>query len=154
MIDYRAYPILFVDDEPDIVETLKLSHEREFTVLGATSGDEALAMLAREPVAVLVSDQRMPGMCGLELIARAREISPDLVAMIVTGYMEVDALVEAVERREIHRYVMKPWEGRELRVTLRIAIEKAHLLRENGRLARENEQLSARLRRLTEGATA
>jgi DNA-binding NtrC family response regulator len=149
-IDYREYPVLFVDDESDIVETLRLSYERDFTVLGATSGQEALAVVAGEPVAVLVTDQRMPGMSGLEVIARAREVRPALVPIILTGYTEVEALVDAVNRGDIHRYIFKPWDSHELRIALCIAIEKSYLVQENGRLSQENQQLVAELRRTRE----
>jgi DNA-binding NtrC family response regulator len=150
-IDYREYPVLFVDDESDLVETLRLNYERDFTVLGATSGEEALAVVSGEPVAVLVTDQRMPGMSGLEVIARAREVRPALVPIILTGYTEVEALVDAVNRGDIHRYIFKPWDSRELRIALCIAIEKSYLVQENARLSRENQQLVAELRRTREG---
>jgi len=152
-IDYRKYPVLFVDDEPDLVDTLRLSYERDFTVLGATSGEEALAIVAEEPVAVLVTDQRMPGASGLEVVARAHEIRPALVAMVLTGYMEVEALIAAVDRGAIHRYLLKPWDSRELRIALRIAIEKVHLMQQNSRLVEENERLTAELRRARERVT-
>jgi DNA-binding NtrC family response regulator len=150
-IDYREYPVLFVDDESDLVETLRLNYERDFTVLSATSGEEALAVVSGEPVAVLVTDQRMPGMSGLEVIARAREVRPALVPIILTGYTEVEALVDAVNRGDIHRYIFKPWDSRELRIALCIAIEKSYLVQENARLSRENQQLVAELRRTREG---
>ncbi len=124
-IDYLKYPILFVDDEPDLVTTLTLGYERDFTVLGATSGREALAVVADQPIAVLVSDQRMPEMTGLEVVARARQLRPALVPMILTGYTEVEALARAVERGDIHGYLLKPWDSRAMRLALRGAIEKA-----------------------------
>jgi DNA-binding NtrC family response regulator len=152
MISYREYPILVVDDEPDVVATIELNLEPEFSVHAAGSGDEALAILARDPIAVLVTDQRMPGMSGLELVARALEIRPAVVALVLTGYVEVDALDAAVDRGELHRYLLKPWDGRDLRMSLRIAVEKAHLLRENLRLRGENRRLAGELERLTRSA--
>jgi DNA-binding NtrC family response regulator len=125
-LDYRRFPVLFVDDEVEIVETLRFSYEREFTVLGATSGEEALAIVAREPVAVLVTDQRMPGMSGLDVVARARTIRPALVPMILTGYTELETLTEAVSRGAVERYILKPWDTQELRLAVRHAIEKWH----------------------------
>jgi DNA-binding NtrC family response regulator len=125
-LDYRRFPVLFVDDEAEIVETLRFSYEREFAVHGATSGEEALAIVAREPVAVLVSDQRMPGMSGLEVVAHARAIRPTLVPMILTGYTDLEALTAAVSRGDVERYILKPWNTQELRLAVRQAIDKWH----------------------------
>ncbi len=146
-IDYRAYPVLFVDDEPDIVETFRLSFEDDFTVLGATSGSDALATVAREPVAVLVSDQRMPEMSGLEVIKAALAIRPDIVPIILTGYTDLESLMSAINLGRIYRYIPKPWDTRELRLTVSRAIEAFHLGRENVRLAGENARLMVELQR-------
>jgi two-component system response regulator HupR/HoxA len=152
-IDLKSYPVLFVDDEPDIVETFRFNFEDEFTVLGATSGSEALAVIAHEPVAVLVSDQRMPEMDGLEVIRRALDLRPDVVPIILTGYTDVDALVSAINLGHIYRYIAKPWDRRELRMTITRAIERHHLTAENGRLASENARLLVELQRTNERLT-
>src|SRR5262249_31524561 len=145
-IDCRAYPILFVDDEPDIIETFRIAYGREFTVLTAMNGEDALAIIRREPVAVLVSDQRMPQMQGIELIRRALEVRGDLVPIILTGYTDVETLIDAINLRRIYRYVPKPWDSRELRMTLVRALEMFSLARENERLAAENRRLVEELR--------
>jgi two-component system response regulator HupR/HoxA len=148
--DYKAYPVLFVDDEADIVETFRLGYDDTLTVLGATSAREALDVVDREPVAVLVADQRMPEMAGIELIRRALERRPDLVPIILTGYTDPDALIEAINLRSIYRYVAKPWDPRELGLTLRRAIEVFHLARENARLTDDNARLVGELQRRNE----
>src|SRR5262245_1416069 len=149
-VDYKAYPLLFVDDEPDIIETFRFSYEDEFAILSATTGSEALALVAREPVAVLVADQRMPEMPGIDVIRRALDLRPELIPIILTGYTDVDALVSALNLGRIYRYIPKPWDHRELQMTLRQAIEAFHLARENARLAAENARLVTELQRSNE----
>src|SRR5262249_29281200 len=103
-LDFKSYPILFVDDEPDIVETFRFGYEDEFTIHSATRGQEALELIRREPIAVLVSDQRMPGMSGLDVITRALDLKPDIVPIILTGFTDLDTLVSALNLGRIHRY--------------------------------------------------
>jgi DNA-binding NtrC family response regulator len=149
-IDYKSYPILFVDDEPALVETFRLNFKDEFTVVGATNGRAALELLAREPVAVLVADQRMPDMNGVQLIKTALEDRPDLVPIVLTGYTDFEALVQAINIGRVFRYLSKPWDRGELELTLRRAIEAVHLSRENVQLAAENGRLLGELQRANE----
>jgi len=146
-LDYARHPILVVDDEPDILETFRSANEREFTVWTAGSGAEALAILEREPIAVLVADQRMPEMSGLEVIERAVALRPDVVPIILTGYTDVEALVSAINLGCIRRYIPKPWDSRELAGALRVAVESHHLASENRRLLHENARLVSELER-------
>jgi two-component system, NtrC family, response regulator HupR/HoxA len=95
----------------------------------------------------------MPGMTGLEVIARVLERRPEVVPIILTGYTDVEALVNAINLQRIHRYIPKPWDTGDLRRTLHRAIESYHLVRENGRLAAENERLLVELRRANERLT-
>jgi two-component system response regulator HupR/HoxA len=150
VIDRRRYPVLVVDDEPDVLEVIALNYERDFDLRTATGGADALAVIEREPVAVLVTDQRMPGMTGIELIARARAIRPDMLAMILTGYTDVEALVAAINLNGIRRYIAKPFDPQELREAIGQAIDAYHLERENARLVADNARLCAELTRANE----
>src|SRR5262249_44113658 len=98
-------------------------------------------------IAVLVTDQRMPEMTGIELIERAIAVRPDVVPIILTGYTDPDALITAINLGRVYRYVAKPWDSRELRHTVTRAIEMHHLARENARLGTENERLVEELSR-------
>ena len=138
--DPLALPILVVDDEPDNLDAFRFSFRKSFHILTAQSGTEGLAILQREKVAVVVTDQRMPRMTGLEFLARARAIQPELVPLIVTAYTDVDALVEAVNMGQIYRYIIKPWDGKEMRGVLTQALERFHLRAENQRLAEQLRQ--------------
>lgn len=146
-INYKAYPILVVDDERAIIETFRLNFDDEFNVLGALDGEQALALVRAEPVAVLVADQRMPRMHGAEVIREALAIRPAILPIVLTGYTDFEALVRAVNVGRIFRYIAKPWDPAELEHALRRAIESAHLARENAHLTIENERLVAELRR-------
>ncbi len=149
-LDYKTYPVLFVDDEQPLIDTLRLNYEQHFTVLSATGGSRALELVASEPVAVLVVDQRMPEMSGVEVIKRALDVKPDLIPIILTGYTDVETLIDAINLGRIYRYIPKPFDSRELRMALRSAIETFHLTRENVRLADENGRLVEDLRAANE----
>ena len=141
-LDPSRYTILAVDDEPDVLEVLDLNFGREFRLRAATSGHDALEILGSEPVAVLVTDQRMPEITGLELIRRARELQPDVVPIVLTGYTDVESLVDAINLGCIRRFVPKPFDPRELRAALQQGIEFHHLTRQNALLAAENARLA------------
>jgi len=111
----------------------------------ADSGAAALELLDRADASVIVADQRMPSMSGTELLARSMEIRPDAVRIVLTGYTDVSALIEAVNSSRIYRYITKPWEDDELRLALKRAVEVFHLARENARLVEELRLVNARL---------
>ena len=139
-LDLAKYPVLVVDDESDNLDAFRFNFGRTFKLLLAGSGEEALALARAEDVAVIVTDQRMPRMTGLDLLKAAREIRPDAVGIIVTAFTDVDVLIESINLGRIYRYVTKPWDSKEVRGVLTHAIERFALLRENRRL---EEQLSA-----------
>jgi putative nucleotidyltransferase with HDIG domain len=120
-----AHPaVLFVDDEVNILKALsRLFRSEPVRVLTAGSGDEALGVLEREPIRVIVSDQRMPGLPGVKLLAKVRERWPDVVRIMLTGYTEIDVAVEAINHGEIYRLLTKPWDDWSLRATVRQALD-------------------------------
>jgi len=117
--------ILFVDDEERILRSLALQFRRQYQVLTESDPRRALERLRSEPVHILVSDQRMPGMSGAELLAQAREIAPETLRILLTGYSDLDAAVEALNSGGIFRYLTKPWDQQEMAFTLRQAAEIA-----------------------------
>ena len=113
----HAVRVLVVDDEAHVVRSLEISFMDELEVLTATSGEQALEALGRRPdVGVILTDQRMPGMTGVELLARSRETHPDAVRVLLTGFTDVEALVDAINEAQVYRYVSKPWEPRDLEI--------------------------------------
>jgi two-component system response regulator HupR/HoxA len=140
--------ILIVDDEPRVLDALEAILAAEFRVLRAGHGEDALACLAAQPdVAVIVTDHRMPGMTGVELLRRSQERTPDAVRIVLTAYTDVDSLMEAINTGRIYHFVPKPWEPNELLVVVRRAAERWRLARENTRLRDELELAYNALRR-------
>jgi len=134
-LDLKRYPVLVVDDEQDNLDAFRFNFRKGFDLLTATSGPEALALLAEHDVGVIVTDQRMPKMTGLELLREARKVRPDAVGIILTAFTDVDVLIEAINLGEIYRYITKPWDAKEMRGVLQHALERFDLQRENRRLA-------------------
>jgi Nif-specific regulatory protein len=133
-VDPKRYPVLIVDDEQDNLDAFRFNFRKTLDLHTATSGPEALAMLADHDVAVIVTDQRMPKMTGLEMLREARKLRPDAVGIILTAFTDVDVLIEAINLGQIYRYITKPWEAKEVRGILQYALERFHLTRENQRL--------------------
>lgn len=117
--------VLLVDDEERILRSLGLLLRMQYQVFATSDGHEALAILRREKIHVLISDQRMPVMTGSELLRQAREVSPDTVRILLTGYADADAALASVNEGEIFRYITKPWGPKELRDTIAQAAEIA-----------------------------
>jgi two-component system probable response regulator PhcQ len=133
------FSVLFVDDEDQTRKYFRMAFEQHFPVLTAGSVEEAWNLLSSESaqVAVLITDQRMPVQVGTELLARVRREHPDIVRILTTAYADLDAVIDAVNSGAIYRYVVKPWDVRELRVTLTRAMEYFQLRRERDMLVRE-----------------
>ena len=121
--------IVFVDDDERILNGVRALFRQEYEVLTARSGDEAMAHLQTGGVHVIVSDQRMPNMTGVELLRQARDASPNTVRMLLTGYSDLAALVGSINDGEIYRFVKKPWDNDDLRKdvgdAMKVAMDKA-----------------------------
>ncbi len=122
--------ILVVDDEPDNLDLLYRTFHREYKVLRAESGHEALTLLASEgEIAVIISDQRMPSMSGTEFLSLTATRYPDIIRIILTGYTDVEDLVEAINSGKVFKYVTKPWDDEELKAVVRQAVDTHNVLR-------------------------
>lgn len=120
--------LLVVDDEPDNLDLLYRTFYRQFRVLRADNGYDALALLEEQPdVAVIISDQRMPGMSGTEFLSQTATQYPNIIRIILTGYTDVEDLVDAINEGRVFKYVTKPWEDNELRAVVKQALE-THLV--------------------------
>ncbi len=117
--------VLLVDDEERILRSLGLLLRMQYQVFATSDGYEALDILKREKIHVLISDQRMPVMSGSELLRQARDIAPDTIRILLTGYADADAALASVNEGEIFRYITKPWGPMELRDTIAQAAEIA-----------------------------
>ncbi|MBW8845427.1 MAG: response regulator [Burkholderiales bacterium] len=140
--------ILFVDDEPSILSSLRrLFRPQGYRVLLADSGKAGLAMLESEPVDLVVSDMRMPEMDGAALLEQVRERWPTVVRILLTGYADIGSTVAAINRGQIHRYVAKPWDDRDLLMCVQDGLERRRLEQENRELLQltrsQNDELQA-----------
>jgi Nif-specific regulatory protein len=144
-LDLGTFPVLVVDDESDNLDAFRFNFRRVFRVLTASGGEEGLALLKEHDVAVIVTDQRMPKMSGLEFLKAARAVRPDAVGIIVTAYTDVDVLIKAINLGHVYRYITKPWEAEEVRGILVQAIERHHLRRDNLRLQDQLQQYAGYL---------
>lgn len=151
--------ILIVDDEEAILETMTFTFESEYEVHTAAHGERALEILDEQaPVAAIITDQRMPGMSGVELLARVFERHPSTVRIVLTGFADMEAVVKAINDGHAYAYLAKPWEPDELKQVVRRAVEHHRLEQENLHLleARERDTgfLEAVMDRLDVGALA
>lgn len=145
--DPRTLPILLVDDEEVALELFKDNFGDDFTVFTAGSGTAALEILQQHPIALVLCDQRMPGMLGTEFFAQVRNIYPDVIRILVTAYADLKALVSAINAGQIYQYVEKPWDEDELKIILRRGLEHFHLKRERERLQKEKVETLEKLAR-------
>jgi putative nucleotidyltransferase with HDIG domain len=142
----HEHTVLFVDDEVNILKALqRLLRLEDMHVLTASRANEALELLERNPTQVVVSDQRMPEMSGVDFLAVVRERHPDMVRMMLTGYTEMNVAVDAINRGEIYRLITKPWNDDELRATIRQAFDHADLKAEIKRLNQVTREQNFRL---------
>ncbi len=137
-----------------MLDSLEAILAAEFRVLRAEGGPAALDLLAREPVAVIITDYRMPGMTGVELLRRSQDVQPDALRIVLTAYTDVDSLMEAVNTGRIYHFVPKPWDPKALMVVVRRAVERHELVEENRHLKDELELAYNALRRETADARA
>lgn len=137
LLDYREFPILYVDDEPENLRVFELAFKRDFKILTATSAEEGLRILNENPVALVLSDQRMPSMTGVEFLARVRDIDSNTVRVLVTAYGDVEILGRAINDGSIYRYVAKPWDPADMKLTLQRGIESYALEQERHALLDE-----------------
>ncbi|MDR3419329.1 MAG: response regulator [Nevskia sp.] len=118
--------VLFVDDEPRVLTTMRMLFRGQYELHFADGGAPALELLRQHPVDVIVSDQRMPGMSGIELLRAARELAPGAMRVLLTGYSDLNAIIGSINEGEIFRFVNKPWSNQDLSATLARAVAAAH----------------------------
>lgn len=136
--------MLVVDDEPDNLDLLYRTFRRDFQVLKAESGIQALEVLATEgEVAVIISDQRMPEMKGTEFLSKTVPQFPDTVRIILTGFTDIEDLVDAINSGQVYKYITKPWDPLELKAVVQRATETYELLKQRTEeLRRANAQMA------------
>ncbi|HEX3728961.1 MAG TPA: response regulator, partial [Opitutaceae bacterium] len=147
--------ILIVDDEPVVLSALKETLERErFHVVACSSPRKALAVLAEQDFGVIISDQKMPEMLGLDFLIESRRIRPVASRILITAVLSLPTIVDAINKGEIFRFVAKPWLREELIATVRNAIQRHELITHNHALTAETTRLNGELKVVNEALEA
>src|SRR5438552_5372104 len=141
----RRHTVLVVDDEPDVVKSVQDLLRFDYKVLGTTRATEGIRLMQQEEVHVVMSDQRMPEMTGVQFLNKVRGEHPEAIRLLFTGYADIKAVIDAINQGNIYRYITKPWDPDELQTVIREACERHDLLAERQRLLTElkinNEEL-------------
>lgn len=154
----RVRTLLLVDDEKNILSSLKrVLRQQDYRVLSASNGKEGIEVLEKNPdVGVIVSDQRMPEMTGIEFLSKVREAYPDTVRLVLSGFTDLKTVTDAINRGAIYKFLTKPWEENLLLANVEEAFRYYELRRENERLAKElvciNQHLEQRVEEKTRQA--
>ncbi len=114
----KSFNILYVDDEEQNLISFKAVFRRDFNIYTAISGEEALNLLKEEDIHLIITDQRMPGMTGVEFLEKIIPEYPDIIRIVLTGYSDIDAIISSINTGQIFRYISKPWDETELRIAI------------------------------------
>lgn len=137
--------LLVVDDEAEVLRSIYDLLRLDYRVLTSERGPDAIRILESQPVSVVMSDQRMPEMTGVEFLGHAREIQPEATRLLFTGYADIKAVIDAINQGQVFRYVPKPWDPEELTTIIRQAVEHHDLLAEKRRLIEVLQVTNAQL---------
>jgi len=141
--------VLFVDDEKSILSSLvRLFRNEEFEIFTATSGAEGIEIVEEKDVSLVISDHRMPEMTGVEFLSRVKDISPDSIRIMLTGYADLEASIAAINKGEVYRFITKPWNDEELLITVKQALEYRDLKLTNRHLNNTVQKQSRLLKKL------
>lgn len=142
--------ILYIDDEVHNLQAFRANFRRDFKVFTAESGPEGLEIFKKEDLNIILTDQRMPEMTGIEFLVEVQKINPEPMRILITGYSDINAVIDAINKGQVYRYLNKPWHYEDLKATIMAAFEVFMLRRENKELVRKleraNEQLEFLLR--------
>jgi signal transduction histidine kinase len=139
--------ILLVDDETDNLDALERIFRRKYNVLKASQGEDALSLLKNQNVTIILSDQRMPKMTGVEFLRKSIAIQPNAIRILLTGYTDIESVIDSINSGQIYKYLTKPWDPHDLLNTIDKAVEKYELKNE---LKEKNLKLELALRDLKE----
>lgn len=143
------YTLLVVDDEPDVCDSIHDLFRRDFRVLKARSADEGCRLMQEHEIHIVLTDQRMPRISGVEMLARVRQGHPQAIRMLFTGYADLEAIIAAINHGHIYKFIRKPWQPEELQAAIHEATEEyerlIHLEEERLHLRGEIQNLRERV---------
>jgi signal transduction histidine kinase len=150
MAKQRRHTVLVVDDEPDVVKSVQDLLRFDYKVLGTTRASEGIRLMQQEEVHVVMSDQRMPEMTGVQFLNRVRGEHPEAIRLLFTGYADIKAVIDAINQGNVYRYITKPWDPDELQTVIKEAVERFDLIVERDALLEELRGKNAELARANE----
>ncbi|RLB82307.1 MAG: response regulator [Deltaproteobacteria bacterium] len=154
MNDYK-HTVLCVDDEENILSSLKrLLRKEGYRLLTATSGTAGLKLLEENEVHLVISDQRMPEMSGTEFLSVVKERYPDTIRVVLTGYTDVDAITESINKGHIYKFLLKPWNDQNLKLEIKQALKQYDLIQANEELHQKVLHQNKELKRMNENLEA
>ena len=147
-------PILVVDDEPEMLYSLRNLLRREFEVYTAGSGEDGIKILQEHEIHLVMTDQRMPQMTGVELLHRMKSEHPSAIRLIFTGYADIKTVIDAINQGNVFRYITKPWDPEELVSALRMAGERYDQIIDRNRMLKDLRGYESRCVAYAEGLLA
>ena len=149
----ETYNVLYVDDEENNLNSFRAALRRTYNIFTAQSGEEGMEVISKNDIHVVVTDQRMPNMTGVQFLQHI-PVDQDNIRIIITGFSDMESIIEAINTGKVYRYITKPWDKDELKITIDNAIETVMLRRNNKHLIHElqvyNEQLEEKVRQRTQ----
>jgi type II secretory ATPase GspE/PulE/Tfp pilus assembly ATPase PilB-like protein/FixJ family two-component response regulator len=146
----HSYSILLVDDEPNVLKALqRVFRQENYQIVTASNADEALQFLVKEPVQLIISDFKMPGMNGGELLRQVKASYPDTIRIMLTGHADTAAVMGAIKEGAVYKFILKPWNDDDLRVTVGLALEQYDLIQKNKKLQQSNKEKNREIQALS-----
>lgn len=146
----RPYTILLVDDEENVVSALRRVFRQEnYRVLTASNGQEALDLLTKETCQLIISDYMMPIMSGAELLRKVKGLYPEMIRIMLTGHADTDAVMSAIKEGAVYKFILKPWNDDDLRITVALALEQYDLLQSLVTLQKQNRDRAKEINTLS-----
>ncbi len=130
-MNQKTINVLYIDDEINNLNSFKATFRRNFNITTAESVDEALKILEKETIHVILSDQRMPKMTGIEFFESIQLIFPNPIRILITGYTDINAVIDAINRGQVYKYLTKPWVEDDVKIFVEKAFEVYRLRKEN-----------------------
>jgi sigma-B regulation protein RsbU (phosphoserine phosphatase) len=141
----KISPILYVDDEEDNLVVFNSTFRRDYDIHLAKSGQEGLEIMKRHPIQLIITDQRMPEMTGIQFLEKVIPDYPDCIRMILTGFSDIEAIIQAINTGRVYRYITKPWNKEELKINIDKALETYRLREQNRKLVEDLKEANITL---------
>src|SRR6185295_19759388 len=149
-MDESKHSVLYVDDEENNLISFRAAFRRNYDIFTAINADEGINILHKEQVPIIITDQRMPGITGVEFLERIIPEYPETVRMILTGFSDIEAIIQAINTGRVFRYITKPWNESELKMTIDNAISLYKLQQNNKQLIQQLKEKVADQQRTLE----